>query len=226
MDWKVARRERAGTKRPQLVALAVLVLMATLLGSEDDPASARRTAAPVDPSAPAAALFVGDSIMRSVVGELQIRLVDRLAGLATAFVASGGLGVDDSPYVAPRVTSASAATGGFDVIVVNLGANDVLEGYVTANVGSHMNRILDAAGTTPVLWLDQAETLPRRTAAAAYNEALAAAVGTHPSARVVPWGAVLDAHHEYLDPDNLHLNPQGQAALAQVITDAVDQALS
>lgn len=226
MDGTATRPGQGPTWWRRIVALTALVAVAAVLGGEGDPASAGRRAAPADPSAPTAALFVGDSIMRSAVGELQLRLVDRSGGWATAFVASGGLGVDDSPYVGPRISAATAATGGFDVIVVNLGANDVLEGLVTANPGSHINRILDAAGTTPVLWLDQAETLPRRTAAVAYNDALAGAVATHPNATVVGWGAVLDAHHEYLNPDDLHLDAQGQAALAQVIADAVDQAVS
>ena len=226
MDGTAIRPGRGPTWWRRIVALTLLVAVAAVLGGEGEPASAGRRAAPTDPSAPFAALFVGDSIMRSAVGELQLRLVDRSAGWATAFAASGGMGVDDSPYVGPRISAASTATGGFDVIVVNLGANDVLEGYVTANPGSHITRILDAAGTTPVLWLDQAETLPRRTAAVAFNDALEAAVATHPNASVVRWGAVLDAHREYLDPDELHLNAQGQAALAQVIADAVDQAVS
>lgn len=222
MGWRVGGSQQRHRRAPRLVAVVALVLGVTLVVGGGSPAGARRTAAPADASAPRSALFVGDSIMRSIVGELQIRLVDRPAGLATTFVASGGMGIDDSTYAGPRITSATATTGGFDAIVINLGANDVLEGYVTTNRSTHMNRLLDAAGTTPVLWLNQAETLPKRAAAAAFNADLVAAVATHPNARIVDWRAVLDAHHEYLDPDNLHLNAQGQAAMAQVVADALD----
>src|SRR5690606_7151671 len=104
MDGTATRPGQGPTWWRRIVALTALVAVAAVLGGEGDPASAGRRAAPADPSAPTAALFVGDSIMRSAVGELQLRLVDRSGGWATAFVASGGLGVDDSPYVGPRIS--------------------------------------------------------------------------------------------------------------------------
>jgi lysophospholipase L1-like esterase len=171
-------------------------------------------------------MVVGDSIMRSAVAPLQSRLVDRPSGRAATFNASGGLGVDDSRYVSSRIAMGVVATGGFDAIVINLGVNDTLAGYVTQDPAFHMGRILDAAGTTPVLWLNQAETLPNHeVAAVAYNAALRTAADQYPNLTIVDWGAVLDQHHEYLDPDNLHLNPRGQSIFAQLASDAIDAEL-
>lgn len=222
------RRSATGTKLGwwQVGALGVVLVALSLVQGAAAPATAGRRGAPADPSVSASVLLVGDSIMRSVVGPVQSAMVDRSAGRSATFNASGGLGVDDSPYVASRITTATVRTGGFSVIVVNLGANDTLAGYVTLNPAAHMRRILDAAGATPVLWVNQAETLPNHdVAAVAYNEALRTTATQYPTMTVVDWGAVLDLHHEYLDPDQLHLNPQGQDALAQVIVSAVDQEL-
>jgi len=224
----MGRWSEVGPKRRwwHVGALGLVLLSVSLLQGEGTPATAGRRGAPTDTSVSASVLFVGDSIMRSVVAPVQSALVDRAAGRAATFNASGGLGVDDSPYVASRIATATAVAGGFSAIVVNLGANDTLEGYVTQNPASHMRRILNAAGPTPVLWVDQAEPLPKHdVAAVAYNDALRATADQYPNMTVVDWGALLDQHHEYLNPDNLHLNPQGQAALAQVIVNALDQEL-
>lgn len=214
-----------GESRRWSAAVGVALLVLLLVRGEGGPATAARRGAPTDPSVSASVFFIGDSIMRSAVGPLQRLLVDRSAGTATVFNSSGGLGVDDSPYVAPRLTSATARTGGFDAIVVNLGANDVLQGYVTPNPASHMRRILDAAGVTPVLWLDQAETLPLRAAAAAYNDALEATAAAYPNLTIVRWGAMLDQHPEYLEADGLHLNAQGQTAIATMMQAALGDEL-
>lgn len=221
--WSAARGNR---RRWRVAALGLVLLAVSLVQGEGAPATAGRRGAPEDTSVSASVLLVGDSILRSAVGAIQSAMVDRAAGRSTTFNASGGLGVDDSPYVASRITTATARSGGFGVIVVNLGANDTLAGYVTLNPASHMRRVLDAAGATPVLWVNQAETLPNHdVAAVAYNEALRTTASQYPNVTVVDWGSVLDQHHEYLDADQLHLNPQGQAAFAQLIVSAVDQEL-
>lgn len=212
--------------RWQLVALGFLLLAVSLVRGTDSPASAVRRGAPTDATVSASIMVVGDSIMRSAVAPLQSRLVDRPSGRAATFNASGGLGVDDSRYVSSRIAMGVVATGGFDAIVINLGVNDTLAGYVTQDPAFHMGRILDAAGTTPVLWLNQAETLPNHeVAAVAYNAALRTSADQYPNLTIVDWGAVLDQHHEYLDPDNLHLNPRGQSIFAQLASDAIDAEL-
>lgn len=214
-----------GERRRWWSVVGVALLVVVLVRGEGAPATAARRGAPADPSVSASVFFIGDSIMRSAVGPLQQVLVDRNAGLATVFSTSGGLGVDDSPYVAARLNAAIPATGGFDAVVVNLGANDVLDGYVTPNPASHMRRILDAAGSTPVLWLNQAETLVRRAAAAAYNDDLVATAADYPNLVIVEWGPRLDQHPDYLQADGLHLNGQGQAAIANEMKMALDEEL-
>lgn len=205
------------------LTLGVVLVVSAIAGGWGPIASATSRTAPVDASVSASVLFVGDSHLRSSVGLLQPLLVDRPGGMATTFNAFGGLGADDSNYIRLRMSGARVATGGFDAIVVSLGTNDVENGAVTAGVAAHIDRIVDAAAGTPVLWLTLAETMYHREAgAASFNADLRSAVGRHPNLTLVEFGPVWDQHPEYFDSDGIHLGTAGQAAFALAVADAVD----
>lgn len=205
------------------LTLGVVLVVSAIAGGWGPIASATSRTAPVDASVSASVLFVGDSHLRSSVGLLQPLLVDRPGGIATTFNAFGGLGADDSNYIRLRMSGARVATGGFDAIVVSLGTNDVENEAVTAGVPAHIDRIVDAAAGTPVLWLTLAETMYHREAgAASFNADLRSAVGRHPNLTLVDFGPVWDQHPEYFDSDGIHLGTAGQAAFALAIADAVD----
>ena len=213
--------DRSVRRLHRLVPGLVLLVGIALVGG-GEPSSAMMQATPVDTSVAASALFVGDSHLRGAVGTLQRRLVDRPGGLATTFNSFGGLGVDDSTYLAARVSGAIEASGGFDVVVIGLGTNDVIDGQVTGDAAFHIDRIIGAAGETPVLWLTLAETMVARAAAVGFNAELRSALDRHPTLALIDFGPEWDQHPEYFASDAVHLSPVGRAAYSDAIAGAVD----
>lgn len=134
--------------------------------------------------------------------------------------------------VAGQVTAAEELLReGPEVLVINLGTNDVYQRVPLEESMADYERILDAAGDRCVVVTNLNEAMTGRQRGfddrlTAFNEALAA-LAEERGLRMVDWsGAVADhieAHRSDRDilTDTIHPTPRGATLLAQLTADAV-----
>jgi hypothetical protein len=115
------------------------------------------------------------------------------------------------------ISRLSELAGTSDVVVLDLGYNDTSAPGV---FGPRVDQAMAALASVPhVIWLNQREFQPGR---ADMNATLVAAASQHPNLEVVDWNAVTAAHPEYLAPDGIHLGPEGQQAMADLVSARLD----
>jgi hypothetical protein len=146
---------------------------------------------------------LGDSVL---VGA-DAALASALPGHPVTLQASIG----QSLLGAPTIIEARRAELG-DVVVIGLGANDGTDPV-------EFNRRIDAlmgtlAGVERVIWINQPSFEPGR---AAMNAELGAAQARWPSLRVIDWAARVAANPGFVAGDGLHLSPEGQARMAELV---------
>jgi len=101
-------------------------------------------------------------------------------------------------------------------LVLALGTNDANH----ADAVAPWRTLLSALpSSTCVVWPRPYESSDRTTTFVHDMDDLLA---TLPNVHVIDWGSVVKAHREWLLPDGIHYGPDGTAAYASMLVDAVD----
>jgi Putative Ig domain len=118
------------------------------------------------------------------------------------------------PNVIERATELGRGLG--PVVVVIVGYNDYESGY-----GENIAAALDVfrkAGVERVLW---ATLRAGRESYANMNEAILAASRRFPQLTVVDWNARVTGHADWLQPDGIHLTPEGARGMAAMVNESL-----
>ena len=163
---------------------------------------------------------VGDSL--SVLGRKPIRAVLGAAGwdvLVDAF--PGRTTADQIPAL--RYAAADSRRA----VIIELGTNDAVQiangrldqRAVLATIG----QALDLFGDRCVVWVVPGRDPEAKGAmrGAVIADALTAQAAKRPNLHLADFGAVLEAHPEYLLDDHVHFTEDGSQALAELMADAV-----
>ncbi len=183
--------------------VALVLLVAAAVGAYAGGVGAA-TAGAATPAAGDPRVFVlGDSVL---VGA-DAALASALPGRPVTLQASIG----QSLLGAPTIIDARRGELG-DVVVIGLGANDGTDPV-------EFNRRIDAlmgtlAGVERIIWINQPSFEPGR---AAMNTELGAAQARWPTLRVIDWAARVAANPGFVAGDGLHLSPEGQARMAELV---------
>ncbi len=163
---------------------------------------------------------VGDSL--SVLGRKPIRSVLGDAGwdvLVDAF--PGRTMADQIPAMRYAAANPSRA------VIIELGTNDAIEvasgRLERAAMLATIGQALDVFGDQCLVWVVPGRD-PEANGArvgAAIADALDAQAARRPNLHLADFGAVLEAHPEYLADDHVHLTDDGSQALAELMADAV-----
>lgn len=188
-----------------LVAISVL-LFATPASSSSPPVRPRVT-------------LISDSVAAAIAFDTGAKAI--LADGVDLFLEPGQarlLGGENPPgAIAPVTTVQLIQQLGRELgptVIVSVGDNDFSDTYA-----QHLEEALDdmhAAGVQHVLWV----TLHYTDAHAGFrtmNDAIATAATQHPELTVVDWNAYATPHHEWFQPDGVHLAGDGPRALARLL---------
>lgn len=202
--------------RSRLAALALLLALGScvndtgpdstpLLNGDDVP-----TTSPVPTIAGGPVFAIGDSLMNGVDEQGHLGAILALQGWELETVAENGRSVrwaiDELEQRTERVPR---------FVVVVLGTNP---GFSSDGFEEETRELRDALvklGARRILWMPPHHTDPTR-----YEEKIAIlkALDRADKRLVVPdWGAVLDAHPEWVNSDGIHLSEDGYAAMAAFI---------
>ena len=139
-------------------------------------------------------------------------LASELNGWSVTVWAQEGL----STLGAASIVTASHAVIG-DVVVVALGNNDAGN---PATFGQRIDGVMQAIGPVPrVIWVNL------RTFASwvpAMNQQLVLAQSRWPNLQIADWNSIATPNPGFVYGDGLHLTPAGQAAMAQLVGQAID----
>lgn len=177
--------------------------------------------------APGCALFEGGGVV--LVGDSLTMLVAEPVAAAAPDLevrrdADWGLRIDQ------EIASASEeATKDPDQVVINLGTNNVLQGYDPTASAQDLTTIVDEFDDVPCVHIvtinERMNRLGQDTssAAAALNAQIRALADSRPNVRLIDWNQIaLDRAAEGLmDPDTVHPNGAGVAVLTQAYVDAL-----
>lgn len=176
------------------------------LGSSDPPApSARPT--PVGP-----VLAIGDSLMAGVEEHGHLGAILTLDGWEPETVAENGRPVS---WAVGEIEDREERVPRHVVVVLGTNPGSSTDGF--AEDVEALRDVLVRRGARRILWLPPYHTDPER-----YEEKIAILREFDRAERrlVVPdWGAVLDAHPEWVRGDGIHLTDDGYAAMAVFIRD-------
>jgi hypothetical protein len=160
------------------------------------------TGSPLPPPIPGPVTAVGDSILLDVEPYLQADIPGVRADGVVGRQFATGIGV----VAADR----AAGTLG-NVLVVELGTNGTVTGQ---DVDAMMQA---AAGAARVVFVNLNVPRPWEEAD---NAVLAAGVARYPGlAYLADWYTLSSGHPDWFDPDQVHLDPAGAQALAQLIAE-------
>jgi hypothetical protein len=120
------------------------------------------------------------------------------------------------PNVIERATQLGRELG--PVVVVLVGYNDYESRYAQ-NIEDAM-AAFRKAGVERVLW---ATLRAERQSYLSMNEAIVAAARRFPQMTVLDWNALAKGHDDWVQPDGIHLTPQGAQAMATMVNDALVQ---
>ena len=118
------------------------------------------------------------------------------------------------PNVIERATELGRELG--PVVVVIVGYNDYESTYA-----DNLEKALATfrkAGVERVLW---ATLRAERQSYASMNEAIQVAAKRFPQLTVLDWNAVSRSHADWLQPDGIHLTPEGARGMASMVNDAL-----
>ncbi|MGH2784675.1 MAG: GDSL-type esterase/lipase family protein [Actinomycetota bacterium] len=167
---------------------------------------------PATPGAVGPVLAIGDSIMVGADEHGHLGAILALDGWELETIAERGRStrwavdeIEDREERVPRF------------VVVVLGTNPGFSAFGFAEDVEELRAALIERGARRILWIPPHHPDPERYAEKL--EVLAAADRAEGRMVVAPWGAVLDAHPEWVVGDGLHLTEDGYAALAAFIAD-------
>jgi hypothetical protein len=205
-------------------SVAVVVALVVAASSLAEPtASQARQARP----ACAAIAQIGDSLTVPIAGALRAAY-HRLGWGDVRVDAHGGRAIIErlSGDVNGLSVVARLRESGFHGCwVVALGTNDAANVAIGAVPGARtrIERMLDAIGNEPVLWVDVALVNNKgaytRAAAGAFNTALRARVSGHSKARVFAWSTVVQ--RSWFGPDGVHYTSRGSLNFTAYLAAAV-----
>jgi Putative Ig domain len=118
------------------------------------------------------------------------------------------------PNVIERATELGRELG--SVVVVIVGYNDYESRYA-----ENIEAALDAfrkAGVERVIW---ATLRAGRQSYVSMNDAILAAGKRFPQLTVVDWNGLANTHQEWLQPDGIHLTPEGARGMATMVNDTL-----
>jgi lysophospholipase L1-like esterase len=151
---------------------------------------------------------------------------DSLTYLAQAQIVSTGadldyrVAVDGIPGLtwAQRIDRVEQVAGSPpDVVVVELGTNDVLQNVPLATTTQSLDQAVEALADAPcVVFVNVGLLFGDLDGRDAYNEALDRAVEGHSNMTVFDWKSLLDKHHAW-SGDGIHLRPQYEHEFAEPI---------
>lgn len=118
------------------------------------------------------------------------------------------------PNVIERATELGRELG--PVVVVIVGYNDYESTYAD-NIEKAL-ATFRKAGVEHVLW---ATLRAERQSYASMNEAIQAAAKRFPQLTVLDWNTVSRSHADWLQPDRIHLTPEGARGMASMVNDAL-----
>lgn len=161
-------------------------------------------------------LVVGDSILNQSSDKVRADLEQR--GWTPVIAAYGGTAIEQWTGELPQLVADNDPS----IVVIELGTNDCTEN-VCPLVKAAIEATLDAVKPAQqVLWLN-VQTAPDYPAGAEQvNVALEDAAQSRGNVRIVDFSDEFAGHPEWLDNGGPHLTPEGQAAFARLIGDAVD----
>ena len=178
-----------------------------LVAAVADRSARAQTAAPPPPGVDPRLYVIGDSVMLGA----RDALASELNGWSVTVWAQEGL----STLGAASIVRASHAVIG-DVVVVALGNNDAGD---PTTFGQRVDGVMAAIGPVRrVIWVNL------RTFASwvpAMNQQLVLAQGRWPNLQIADWNAVAASNPELVYGDGLHLTPDGQVAMAQLIGEPI-----
>ena len=199
-----------------IVAMATAASTAGCLPAFSGPDGSRRIA------------VVGDSIVAGAKADLDAALAD------TDRSVGGVSGIDLPAGTTLLVEPAVAAD--VDVLVVELGINDAHDGWDPAVDEANLDRVLDLVdGVACTIWLlpdvleptaldhDHGQTTSLHHRIGRLWAALDARAAAHPRLHLDRFGAEQRTHPEWYQPDGVHPNAAGSAALAVHVVEAIDE---
>lgn len=192
----------------------VLVFVGLLLGTLAAPALA--TPAPPTTTTTLAVppldrrvFIIGDSVILGAQGSIASRLS------AEGWQVTQRSQESFHTYNAPGVIDASRSAIG-DVAFVELGSND---GAIPADLARYIDVVMGDLRTVPrVYWLNLRRFAPWVPLA---NATIAAGATRWPNLRILDWDARATPDPSLVYADGLHLNPAGQAAMADLVERAL-----
>ena len=149
------------------------------------------------------------------------RILGRAIDLRLEVAACRRVGDTSCPYDGvrpPNVIERAAALEGAlgQVVVVIVGYNDYESTYAD-NIEKAL-ATFRKAGVERVLW---ATLRAERQSYVSMNEAILGAARRFPQMTVLDWNAVSRAHADWLQPDGIHLTPEGARGMASMVNDAL-----
>jgi Putative Ig domain len=221
-DEKARSREAGGPReRPSRLArpvvrsaaCAALVLLAALLAG---------TAAHGRETGFTRVTVFGDSAATAIAYDPDAkRILGRGVDLQLEVAACRRVGDLSCPYdgirppnVIERATELGRQLG--PVVVVIVGYNDYESRYA-----ENIEAALDAfrkAGVERVLW---ATLHAGRQSYVSMNDAIVAAAKRFPQLTVVDWDGLANTHRDWLQPDGIHLTPEGARGMASMVNDTL-----
>lgn len=171
-------------------------------------------------------LFVGDSNITLGAGQIEMAAT---AGphhndpYIPVFASTIGATTADAIWPARLATVLGQVHP--DAVVVDLGINDAVNGYV--NYAAKIDTLLAQLGNVPVLWTNLPCTIEQRSTrhgCTIINAALAASVHTHSNLTVLNWAAQANPHPAWISPvaPAVHLTVVGRTAWAALVVTALD----
>lgn len=164
---------------------------------------------------PAVAGLLGDSLLHQVRQAVR----DQWGGGALVIESAPGLEAFDA-----RHAIAGLRDNGVGTIGIVLGTNNARDGYEDRDL-----RVLEGIAratsfATCQRWVTVTETTPDvdfNEAARTINAGLAALAAERAGLELVDWAGAIAANPEWLAADGLHHTPEGQAALAGMLVEAL-----
>ena len=202
--------------RSALAAAAVLIVLMLVASVSAAPA----------PSLPRVTV-IADSAFAAVTGsqeplavvksgfavDIDVGICRRLTG--TSCPADGGVAPPTLVDVVHSLGPAIAPT-----VVVEVGYNEVADTF-PQSVEAAITTLL-GAGVTKILWLTLADGRPQYVP---MNQVLVAAAARHPELELVDWAAASRGHDSWFQGDSVHLTYDGALGMAQLLHDALMEAL-
>ena len=149
------------------------------------------------------------------------RILGRAVDLRLEVAACRRVGDTSCPYDGvrpPNVIERAAELGGElgQVVVVIVGYNDYENTYAD-NIEKAL-ATFRRAGVAHVLW---ATLRAERQSYVSMNEAIQVAAKRFPQLTVLDWNAVSRSHADWLQPDGIHLTPEGARGMASMVNEGL-----